>query len=490
MKTLQSTLDNLSSALVHPQTVSVSPFEKLINDRVLVDTYLQVYNEHVYPLLISPPSIDPNSPWLSSAKKLYLTTLLTVGAQCLAHRHYEEQFSKAARMQMAELFDCVDPYVAAAYGVLSGYHNSIGALDKAFVMNTTACSMVEELTRKQRRILAGKPNFLLPNKCDGVDLVELHITLLQDRIDYMEPTAAGDIYAIVERKLAEAEPYTDPDTMLMLKTCVDCMATSSTLIQRTQAAHINDRATATQVVLTLHQLGKQLPPKFWKPCTVNRMHLMACAFSSAIWLVCSQYDDAKKAADETLVLMQRLGTPYRDITCLACFYIVCQVFLALGDMDKYYACIELLQEIGRTHGLAVLALQSLERIRSQRDLLVTQADAHVFQPLKIMSVFELQFEGTPSAPIALTTPARSSQSPSSESLSPNMYTDIMLNATPETVAEPFRDLFNSVTIVLDNAAQASQQLRVSQQFTVIEDTLPIDAFPEFGFGNSMELAFS
>jgi hypothetical protein len=189
IKSLQSTIENLSSVITNvarssgaPDPVAISPFEKLLNDRVLVDTYLNVYNEHVYPLLVNPPPIDPNSPWLPPSKKLYLTTLLVVGAQCLEHPHYEKQFHQSARTLMGDMFDSVDPFVAASYGVLSGYYNSIGSLDRAFVMNTTACSIVEELTRKQRRLMAGKPSFLHPPKCDGVDLIELHITLLQDRV--------------------------------------------------------------------------------------------------------------------------------------------------------------------------------------------------------------------------------------------------------------------------------------------------------------------
>jgi hypothetical protein len=168
--------------------------------------------------------------------------------------------------------------------------------------------------------------------------------------------------------------------------------TSSGIIEKAQEAHINDRGVASEIVLSLTEITRKLPARFWKPSTVNRMQLMATAFSSAIWLVCSQHDDARRAADDTLSLMRKLGAPYRDITCLAAFYIVCQVFMNLGDMEKYYHCLEYLQEIGRTHGLGLLALRSLERIRLARELVLEQSEARVFQRLKILSVFELQSE--------------------------------------------------------------------------------------------------
>lgn len=133
-------------------------------------------------------------------------------------------------------------------------------------------------------------------------------------------------------------------------------------------------------------------------------------------------------------------------------------------MEKYYACTEYLQEIGKTHGLGLFALQSLERIRVQRDLISSQGDAKVFTRFRILSVHELQ---VPDAELSAVSPSGSSSSPYVSSPSDHI-----------TSSDALDDLFDN----LDAAAQT------------IDETAPADdiqlADSSFLLRSSQEMIFT
>jgi hypothetical protein len=170
--------------------VSVSSWERTINNHVLIDTYYTIYNDHLPPLLWDAPDVDPKSPWLSESRQLYISALLILGAQAMGHSDYETQFLTSTRVQLDSVVASQvqpDPFAVATYGLLSRYYNSTGALDTAYEMIRVACAMAEELNNKHRRTQAQTPPELWTPYYDGVDIVELHVTLLEDRLEYLDP---------------------------------------------------------------------------------------------------------------------------------------------------------------------------------------------------------------------------------------------------------------------------------------------------------------
>jgi hypothetical protein len=195
LKSLKDKIEQLSETVLHSMHpgaqpgaehhVTISPLEQDLNDHLLVSTYMSTYAEHAYPVLIDPPMLDPFSPSLTPSQRLFLTSLMTMGAKLASHSHYEDIFMKSARRQLADLIDEVDPFVAASYGVLSAFYNCQGTLDKAAVMNSTACTMVDQLIKKQQR---GSPAVGLNRRVvsNGVDLGLLQLNLLQDKLEYVD----------------------------------------------------------------------------------------------------------------------------------------------------------------------------------------------------------------------------------------------------------------------------------------------------------------
>jgi hypothetical protein len=105
--------------------VNVSPFERTLSDDVLVDSYLRIYREHITPLFFNAPAIDARSPWMPPSQQLYVTALLVQGAQAMEHSYYEKRFLESVRLQLVAMAGAVDPFVAAAYGLLSSYYRSV-----------------------------------------------------------------------------------------------------------------------------------------------------------------------------------------------------------------------------------------------------------------------------------------------------------------------------------------------------------------------------
>lgn len=152
----------------------VSRAEQAIRDISFVKVYTDIYYEHVD--LLSRYPVDFEAAQSSPPHKLYLTALAAVGAQSSAHHQVANLLLESARFQLAALFEQTDFFVAAAYGVLSGFHVSAGSFETASVLNSTACAMADQLALRQQ------DDWQTPNVDETQSLADLQLVISQSRV--------------------------------------------------------------------------------------------------------------------------------------------------------------------------------------------------------------------------------------------------------------------------------------------------------------------
>jgi hypothetical protein len=198
----------------------------------------------------------------------------------------------------------------------------------------------------------------------------------------------SDVYGIID----DARSYLDSDIVAILSACGEgCLIAARNVLRRAQLSNISDRIGAFEFVNGIEaDLQSRHPEKFWRSSMLRRIRLIATALSSAVWLMCGQNLDASKSALDVLELLQQYGAPYRDIAGLAAIYIVAQVFLVLGDHKNLCNTLDVLESMGKTHGLSHLAIRSLGRIRTSMELVAAEPSALPFhRELRILTLYDL-----------------------------------------------------------------------------------------------------